>query len=582
MKSTDHPHLHALAGIAFTLSVAVTADAQELITNGDFSATPDLSDWTQASWAGGSSFGLNANGPTDTSTASGNYAYAGGGTYNLLQQNVAVTTGSAYRLTFLAGSKAGDGSTFGNLSLRQEALDNYNSAGFDYRPSDAAFGSYTVDFVADTSTVGVWLRNDLGGYAAYDNVSVTPIGGVTHALNYSAASGFTEITSALTGSGKVTTNAGAGGLSLTGSNSYTGGTEVTGGTLYVTGSATLGDAGGTVTVSGSGVLDVRNAQTRTGVITMTGQDARIISTDGGGSIVNNGGAFQFGGGQLQVPISGTGGLNVTGGGSITSANSYTGPTTISATAGWYETNTFFVDNAAALGDAAADLTITGGIVSLANNTITRTGAVAITGGGVYTGTLSKDSGVYDIQGGQIDAVLAGDAGLTKSGSGDASLTGSNTYTGATTVSAGTLLVTGALTSDVSIGANASLGGGGTVGALTFAQDSFFDVFMAIGGNPMDSTGTISFSGIGFGIDNLLSAGSVIDWSTIDGGIYTLVSGTLDSTNLDNFGLANAYNLGGGRQAYFQNGSLQLVVIPEPRVALLGGLGMLALLRRRRD
>ena len=38
----------------------------------------------------------------------------------------------------------------------------------------------------------------------------------------------------------------------------------------------------------------------------------------------------------------------------------------------------------------------------------------------------------------------------------------------------------------------------------------------------------------------------------------------------------------GRLAYFQNGSLKLVVIPEPGVALLGGLGLLALLRRRRS
>jgi hypothetical protein len=32
--------------------------------------------------------------------------------------------------------------------------------------------------------------------------------------------------------------------------------------------------------------------------------------------------------------------------------------------------------------------------------------------------------------------------------------------------------------------------------------------------------------------------------------------------------------------YFTQGSLNVVVIPEPRAALLGGLGLLALLRRR--
>ena len=56
------------------------------------------------------------------------------------------------------------------------------------------------------------------------------------------------------------------------------------------------------------------------------------------------------------------------------------------------------------------------------------------------------------------------------------------------------------------------------------------------------------------------------------------------SNVSNFGSGNAYDLG-GKSAYFQtdinNSSLNLVVIPEPRAALLGGLGLLALLRRRR-
>jgi hypothetical protein len=46
-------------------------------------------------------------------------------------------------------------------------------------------------------------------------------------------------------------------------------------------------------------------------------------------------------------------------------------------------------------------------------------------------------------------------------------------------------------------------------------------------------------------------------------------------------MENAASVGTGRSACFQNGSLQVVVIPEPRAALLGGLGVLMLLRRRR-
>jgi len=413
--------------------------AQELIVNGNFSN--GLTNWTQTSWAGGSEFGINANGPTDTSAASGNYAYAGGSAYNLLQQNVTVTTGNAYRLAFLAGSKSGQGNANGVLSLRQEALNNYNSASFDYNPSDAVFGSYTVDFVADTTTIGVWLRSD-STYAAYDNVSVTPIASVANALNYSSASGYSVISSALTGSGKVTVNAGTGGLTLTGANTHTGGTEVTGGTLFVTGAGTLGAASGNVTVSVGGILDLRNQQIRTGTISMTSENARIISGDlsNPGSLINNGSALEFGGGQISLLVSGTGGLNVTGGGTIESSNSYKGATTISGTAGWYGTDQLFVNNTNALGDASGDLSISGGRVNLKSNTITRSGNVTFSGGIIENGTLSKSGGNFALQGGVVNALLTGTAGLTKSTTNGAALNGANSYTGGTTISGGTLYV----------------------------------------------------------------------------------------------------------------------------------------------
>jgi fibronectin-binding autotransporter adhesin len=445
MKTTsqliNRPRLVTLLSIALTLATAVLANGQELITNGNFSN--GLTNWTTSNFGVTNpvgQFGINANGPTDTSAASGNYAYAGGSTYNLLMQDVTVTTGNAYRLTFLAGSKSGQGNATGFLSLREVGNpNNYNSASFDYNPSDAVFGSYTVDFVAGMSTIGVWLRSD-NTYAAYDSVSVTPIASVANALNYSSASGYSVISSALTGSGKVTVGAGTGGLTLSGANTHTGGTEVTGGTLFVTGAGTLGATNGTVTVSGGGVLDLRNQQTRTGTITMNNQDARILSGDSTGSIVNNGGAFQFGGGLLNVPLSGSGGMNVTGGGGISSSNSYTGDTTISGTTGWYGTDQLFVQNTNALGAASGDLTISGGYVNLTVKTITRSGNLTISGGSLENGTVSKSGSDYNIQGGSIGAVLAGTAGLIKSGSATAALSGANTYSGGTTINGGTLSV----------------------------------------------------------------------------------------------------------------------------------------------
>ena len=89
-------------------------------------------------------------------------------------------------------------------------------------------------------------------------------------------------------------------------------------------------------------------------------------------------------------------------------------------------------------------------------------------------------------------------------------------------------------------------------------------------------GTVSFGGFSvadlFGLTNAVSEGT-----------YTLIDGsaTINFANVANFGLANAYDLGGGKKAYFESGSMNLVVIPEPSAALLGGLGLFALLRRRR-
>ena len=487
---------------------SVQVHAQELITNGNFSN--GLSDWTTSNFGRApGQFGINENGPTSTAAASGNYAYAGGSLFNLLQQNVTVTTGNAYRLTFLAGSKSRQGNANGYLSLRQDALSNYNSASFDYNPSDAVFGSYTVDFVADTTTIGVWLRSD-STYAAYANVSVTPIASVENALNYSSASGFSQISSALTGSGKVTVNAGTGGLTLAAANTHTGGTEVTGGTLYVNGAGTLGATDGAVTVSGTGsdstyvVLDLRNQQTRTGTITMTGENARIIAGDVNnvGSLVNNG-SIQFGGGKLAVAVSGTGGINVTGGGTIDSSNSYTGATTISGTTGWYGTDQLFVANANALGAASGDLTILSGTVNLQNNTITRSGNLTISGGSVETGTISKSGSAYNIQGGSVGAVLAGTAGLTKSGSATAYLFGTNTYSGNTTINGGTLSVNSAgglgnAAGTVTVNTNSTLY---THSGLTISRTG--DVVVNGGNLTTDNNnfGTISVSGGNFIANN---------------------------------------------------------------------------------
>jgi autotransporter-associated beta strand protein len=164
--------------------------------------------------------------------------------------------------------------------------------------------------------------------------------------------------------------------------------------------------------------------------------------------------------------------------------------------------------------------------------------------------------------------------------GTLTLSGDSTYTGATLVSAGTLLVNGQLgNTAVTVDGSATVGGTGSLGgSLAFSGTSNLRVVNF--NDPLAVAGTVTF-GSGFGIDNLLG----INWDSLDlDTAYTVLTTTqsFGTGDIANFGYDNRVTVGSlGREAYFQNGSLQVIVIPEPSAALLGGLGMLALLRRRR-
>jgi len=203
------------------------------------------------------------------------------------------------------------------------------------------------------------------------------------------------------------------------------------------------------------------------------------------------------------------------------------------------------------------------------------------------------------------AISGANGALTKVGSGALTLDATNTYTGATTVSGGTLVISsiGSIASSagfvvgtsgtldvtangLTVGSGKFVGGDGTInGDLTLASGALFafdpNSTLTLGGDfALDST---------FGVASLRnSSGGAIDWSLIGNDTYTLISGaslpTFSTSNITNFGSGNAFDIGDGRSAYFENGSLALVVIPEPgTLVLVGmmGLALLAGLRRRK-
>jgi MYXO-CTERM domain-containing protein len=238
-------------------------------------------------------------------------------------------------------------------------------------------------------------------------------------------------------------------------------------------------------------------------------------------------------------------------------------------------------------------------------------------------------------------VISGAGDLVKAGAGLLTLTNENTYSGTTTVSAGVLAVNGSLASvsttvsgtgtlkgSGSIAGPVNIDNGGTLasgtsieslatGTLTFTNGSAFeyeldkDAAATVAGDLTAVTGTLHLTGTvtlnlletGTGswelgnplgdplgsppADKLTLIGYTADWN---GGLFTY-NGNLvqdDSAIMLNGqqwwfnyndtapGTNFTGDMTGGGWKYVT------MTVPEPGAALLGGLGLLALLRRRRN
>ena len=259
------------------------------------------------------------------------------------------------------------------------------------------------------------------------------------------------------------------------------------------------------------------------------------------------------------------------------------------------------------------------------NVITLLGLADATTNGFKTGAiLGLDTTSADFL---YDSVIANPnggtnvLGLTKLGSNKLTLDQTNTYTGATTVSAGTLIVDGNISTSVltTVNSGATLGGIGTVGDLTIDAGGFFSPGNSPGIETVDGdyiqNGTLQVeiegltagNGTGFhdqvvvnGTVTLNGLLSIISFSGIYAAndlIFILLNDGVDSISGTCTGLAQGASVGSfagkswnisytgkseGSPAFTGGNDVVLMAIPEPRAALLGGLGMLLLLRRRRN
>ncbi len=317
---------------------------------------------------------------------------------------------------------------------------------------------------------------------------------------------------------------------------------------------------------------------------VTIDNARFVSTDGGDygtrefEISSGGGSLALDGATTTISgaLTGTGALEINGeqrnydsaniGGTLRmhSTGTLSGAVTVDAVNiemsanNALGTGTITLDNGARLKNSDSHTT-------LDNNVVIGTGGAELMAG------WNKSLTINGSLSGSGDLSIVNDSG-TVTIAGD-----SSSYTG-TTTSAGTLFVSGALGGNTTISSGATVGGPGSIGGnLTLeggAQFFFSET------DTLSVTGTVMLDST-FGVDDLVGL-----TAATTGGTYTLIdtTGTDFSTlSIENWGEANAYDLGGGVTAWFEQGSLNLVVnIPEPGAALLGSIGLLALLRRRRD
>lgn len=330
---------------------------------------------------------------------------------------------------------------------------------------------------------------------------------------------------ATTGSSRLV-KAGAGTLVAGGTNVYTGATYIQQGVLRLANDAGLGEVStgtsGTF-VQGGAALELSNNIS-------VGAEALEINGIG----ISNGGALRNQAGN----------------------NSFAGPITIGAS------------GARINADASSSLTLTGGIVTNLTQDVTF--------GGEGNTTVST-------------AGITGSGSVIKDGSGTLILSTTNDYTGTTTVSGGTLLVSGALSnSAVTVGANGTIGSDGAAGSLGNGLTILAGGNLDLTGATMDdkSTGILSITGGTLTLGNLTFQDLVgWDWLNAAAGTYELIDGafTIDWGSTAYLDAGSAYDFGNGNKGYFTSGSLTAVItaIPEPSALLLGCLGLLLLVRRKR-
>ncbi|WP_171026147.1 autotransporter domain-containing protein [Mesorhizobium comanense] len=472
-----------------------------------------------------------------TTISAGTLKLDGAGTLGATTGTLAIASGGTLDIAGtnqIVGALSGAGGITSSVSGGMQSSLTVDQAG-----NTNYGGAITDGYMTGTGTGTVWLlKNGAGTLTLTGNstfafntvnggtLAIANGGEVANETSYVGDAAGSDGTVLVTGSGSVWTTdylylgyRGAGTLTIAD------GGRVSVGTLDMVRSSS---ASGTLNLNGTagarGVLEtggiVKGLDGATvnfdgGILRATAADADLLGHFVAGDVtIKAGGAFIDTNGynvEITSPLGGGGALTKQGAGElyVIGANTYEGGTNI-------EAGRLFLGDGGTLGAPTGSLFVASG--ATLDLGITSQTVGSLSGAGDITSTVAMGSpslltvdqatdttfsgairnGIQLVSPGSstLPAILVPTVvGLTKSGTGTLTLSGSNSYTGNTNVTGGTLLINGTVgNSQVTVGSGAALGGTGTITGT-----------VAISGRLFAGTGA---SGSGGGIGTMTVAGAV--------------------------------------------------------------------------